>query len=266
MSENRSMSEVFKDVKKLFEYICGNDQCAVGKLNELLEELVGAMEARVKDHSDKLEDAAQQYIAEYCAKASRDKNSEYEAVEQRMLNTVQEASEKFAAERLHEDLTDENREAIALLVKEALDVSKADVQRDITDSRVEAFNKLYEEIHSIKDDENLSGSIPLNRERAEMVVGVLSRMPIGKVESFVDDMYKHSEGWSLHFAKEDDVWEITSATKIKDLTLLGFIRNYRFIVDFSKDSKLSMNKFNQLCQKMFDNFKLDHPDQFPKDK
>lgn len=45
MSENRSMREVLEDIKKLFEYICGNDQCSVGKLNEFLEELESAMEA-----------------------------------------------------------------------------------------------------------------------------------------------------------------------------------------------------------------------------
>lgn len=262
MNENRSTNEVLEELKKLFEYICGNDQCAVGKLNELLEELEGAMNKKLKEKTDELDNLAREYIK----KASGDKDAEIEAVEKRMVNTVQEASEKFVSERLHEDLTDENREAIALLVKEALDVSKADVQRDITDSRVEAFNKLYEEIQSIKDDENLNGSIPLNRERAEMVVGVLSRMPIGKVESYVDDMFSHQDGWSLHFAKEDEVWDITSATKIKDLTLLRFIRNFRSMVDFSHESGLPMERFYQHCQKMFDNFKLDHPDQFPKDK
>ena len=258
----RSMIEVLDDLKKLFESKCGNDQHAIEEYNGFIRELEGAMEARVKDHSDKLEDAAQQYIAEYCAKASRDKDAEYEAVEQRMLNTVQEASEKFVSERLHEDLTDENRDAIAFLVKEALDVSKVDVHRDITDSRVEAYNKLYEEIRSLKDDEKLSGSIPLNHERAKMVVGVLSRLPMRRVESYVNDMYNHSDGWSLHYANENDVWEITSATRIKDLTLLDFIRNFRSIVDFSKSTRLPMNKFNQLCQKMFENFKYDHPEQF----
>lgn len=258
----RSMREVLDDMKKLFESKCGNDQHAIEEYNELLFELEGSMNDRVKDHSDKLEDAAQQYIDEYCVKFSKDKDSELGAVEQRMVNTVQEASEKFVADRLHEKLTDENKEAIAFLVKEALDVSKVDVHRDITDSRVEAYNKLYEEIRSLKDDEKLSGSIPLNPDRAKMVVGVLSRLPMSRVESYVNDMYNHSDGWSLHYANENDVWEITSATMIKDLTLLDFIRNFRSIVDFSKSTRLPMNKFNQLCQKMFENFKYDHPEQF----
>ena len=258
----RSMREVLDDLKKLFESKCGNDQHSIEEYNGFIRELEGAMEARVKDHSDKLEDAAHQYITEYCAKFSKDKDAALEAVEERMVNTVQEASEKFVADRLHEKLTDENREAIAFLVKEALDVSKVDVHRDITDSRVEAYNKLYEEIRSLKDDEKLTGSIPLNPDRAKMVVGVLSRLPMSRVESYVDDMYNHSDCWSLHYANEEGVWEITSATRVKDLTLVDFIRNFRSIVDFSNSSKLPMNKFNQLCQKMFENFKHDHPEQF----
>lgn len=258
----RSMREVLDDMKKLFESKCGNDQHAIEEYNGLLVELEGAMNDRVKDHSDKLEDAAHQYIAEYCAKASKDKDAELEEVERRMVNTVQEASEKFVADRLHEKLTDENKDAIAFLVKEALDVSKVDVHRDITDSRVEAYNKLYEGIRSLKDDEKLSGSIPLNPDRAKMVVGVLSRLPMSRVESYVNDMYNHSDGWSLHYANEEGVWEITSATRVKDLTFIDFIRNFRSIVDFSNSSKLPMNKFNQLCQKMFENFKQDHPEQF----
>lgn len=143
-------------------------------------------------------------------------------------------------------------------------MSKRDVKRDIEDSRVEAFNKLYEEIQSIKDDEKLSESIPLNRDRAKMVVATLSRMPISRVERYVDDMFNHQDGWSLHFAKEEDVWEITSATKIKDLTLLDFIKNFRSIVNFSNDIGEPMDRFYQHCQKMFDDFKLDHPEQFTK--
>lgn len=262
MSENRSMGEVVEDMKKIFEYSCGPDKCALGKMNELLDELDGAINKKLKEKTDELDNLAREYIK----KASGDMYAEYVEVEKRMVNTVQEASEKFVSERLHEDLTDENKEAIAFLVKEALDVSKTDVHRDIADSRAEAFNKLYEEIQSIKDDENLNESIPLNPERAKTVVGVLTRLPISRVESFVDDMFSHQDGWSLHFAKEDDVWEITSATKIKDLTLLGFIRNFRSMVDFSHDSGLAKDSFYQHCQKMFDNFKLDHPDQFPKDK
>lgn len=265
MSENRTISEVIEDLRKLFEDSCGQDKSAVKKFKELLGEFEGAMSRRVKEHCDKLEAAARQYIEEYCGNAFRDKDAALEEVEKRMVNTVQESSEKFVAERLHEKLTDENKEAIAFLVKEALDVSKVDVNRDISDSRVEAFNKLYEELQSIKDDEKLSGSIPLNPERAKMVVGVLSRLPMVRVESYVNDMYNNSDGWSLHFAREDDVWEITSATKIKDLTLVDFIRNFRSMVDFSHSSKLPMIKFNQLCQKMFDNFKYDHPEQFPRD-
>lgn len=258
----RSMREVLDDMKKLFESKCGNDQQAIEEYNRFLGELEGSMNDRVKDHSDKLEDAAQQYIAEYCAKFSKDKDAEIEEVEKRMVNTVQEASEKFVADRLHEKLTDENKEAIAFLVKEALDVSKVDVHRDITDSRVEAYNKLYEEIRSLKDDEKLSGSIPLNPDRAKMVVCVLSRLPMSRVESYVEDMYKHGDGWSLHFANEENVWEITSVTRVKDLTLVDFIRNFRSMVDFSNSMALPMNKFNQLCQKMLDNFKHDHPEQF----
>lgn len=262
MSEKRSMREVLDDLKKLLEYSCGHDRALSEKMNTLLVELESAMEARVKDHSDKLTDAAQQYIEEYCAKASRDKDAELDEVELRMVNAVQEASEKFVAERLHEKLTDENKEAIAFLVKEALDVSKVDVHRDIADSRVEAYNRLYEELRSIKDDEKLSGSIPLNPDRAKMVVGVLSRLPRNRVESYVNFLYNHSDCWSLHYANVDDVWEVTSATRIKDLTLVDFIRNFRSIVDFLHSSRLPMNKFNQLCQKMFENFKKDHPDQF----
>lgn len=263
MSENRSMTEVLEDMKALFESKCGNDQHAIEEYNGFIVELEGAMNRRVKDHCDKLESASKQYINEYCAKTFLDKENELDVVEQRMVNAVQEASEKFVAERLHEKLTDENKEAIAFLVKEALDVSKVDVHRDLTDSRVEAYNKLYEELRSIKDDEKLTGSIPLNRDRAKMVVGVLSRLPMNRVESYVEDMYS-KDGWSLHFASDGDVWEITSATKIKDLTLVDFIRNFRSIVDFSHSSRLPMNKFNQLCQKMFENFKYDHPEQFPR--
>ena len=258
----RSMREVLEDLKNLFESKCGNDQHAIEEYNGFLGELESAMEARVKEHTDKLEDAAHQYIAEYCAKAFKDKDAELEAVEKRMVNTVQEASEKFVADRLHEKLTDENKDAIAFLVREALDVSKTDVHRDITDIRVEAYNKLYEEIRSLKDDEKLSGSIPLNPDRAKLVVGVLSRLPMSRVESYVDDMYNHSDCWSLHYANEEGVWEITSATRIKDLTLVDFIRNFRSMVDFSNSMKLPMNKFNQLCQKMFENFKHDNPEQF----
>ena len=258
----RSMREVLDDMKKLFESKCGNDQHAIEEYNGFLGELESAMNDRVKDHSDKLEDAAQQYIAEYCAKASKDKDAELEAVEKRMVNTVQEASERFVAERLHEKLTDENKAAIEFLVREALDVSKSDVHCDILDSRVEAYNKLYEEIRSLKDDEKLSGSIPLNPDRAKMVVGVLSRLPMIRVESYVEDMYKHGDGWSLHFANEEGVWEITSVTRVRDLTLVDFIRNFRSMVDFSNSMALPMNKFNQLCQKMLNNFKHDHPEQF----
>lgn len=258
----------------LLNRLRGNITAVIGdKFNELVEkakvdkenwirEKEGELEAKLKDHSDKLSDAAHEWINEYCAKASRDRDAELEAVEQRMLNTVQEASEKFVSERLHEKLTDENREAIAFLVKEALDVSKVDVHRDITDSRVEAYNKLYEEIRTLKDDEKLTGSIPLNPDRAKMVVGVLSRLPMSRVESYVEDMYKHGDGWSLHFANEENVWEITSVTRVKDLTLVDFIRNFRSMVDFSNSMALPMNKFNQLCQKMLNNFKQDHPEQF----
>lgn len=117
---------------------------------------------------------------------------------------------------------------------------------------------------AIGDSEKLTGEIPLNPDRAKMVVAALSRLPKDRVDSYVDDMYNHSDGWSLHFAQENDVWEITSATKVKDLTLVDFIRNFRSMVEFSYNSGLPMNKFNQLCQKMFDNYKYDHPDQFPK--
>ena len=263
MSERKS-EEVLEDLKKLFEYSCGHDQCAVGKLNELLDEFEGAMNRKLDETTKMLEGMAHQYIEEYCGKAFRDKDAALDEIEKRMVNTVQEASEKFVADRLHEKLTDENKEAIEFLVREALDVAKVDVQRDIRDSRVEAFGKLYEELQSIKDDEKLTRSIPLNQDRAKMVVGVLSRLPQVRVDSYVDDMYNHSDGWSLHFAQENDVWEITSATKIKDLTLIDFIRNFRSMVDFSHSSRLPMNKFNQLCQKMFDNFKYDHQEQFPK--
>lgn len=252
----------------------GNITAIIGeKFNELVEkakvdkenwirEKEGELEAKLKYHSDKLEDAAQQYIAEYCEKFSKDKDAELDEVELRMLNAVHGASEKFVSERLHEKLTEENKEAIAFLVKEALDASKADVHHDIEDRRIEAYNKLYEELQSIKDDEKLSGSIPLNKDRAKMVVGVLSRLPMSRVESYVDDMYNHSDGWSLHYACEDGVWEITSATKVKDLALVDFIRNFRSIVDFSHSSRLPSQKFNQLCEKMFENFKQDHPEQF----
>jgi hypothetical protein len=260
----RSTGEIFDDLKKLVEYICGSDKCALGKMNELLDELDGAINKKLKEKTKELDKLAREYIEKRFGNLSRDKDAEIEEVEKRMVNTVQEASEKFVSERLHEKLTDENKEAIAFLVKEALDVSKADVQRDIADSRVEAFNKLYEEIQSLKDDEKLSGSIPLNRDRAKMVVSVLSRLPISRVESYVDEMFNHPDGWSLHFAKEDDVWDVSSATKIKDLTLLDFIKNFRSMVNFSHDSRLAKDSFYQHCQKMFDNFKLDHPEQFPK--
>lgn len=261
---DRRSEEILEDMKELFESSCGNDESAVGKLNELLYELDGAINKKLEEKTNELDKLAREYIEKRLENLSRDKDAEIEEVEKRMLSTVQEASEKFVADRLHEKLTDENKEAIAFLVKEALDVSKVDVKHDIEDSRVEAFNKLYEEIQSIKDDEKLIESIPLNPDRAKMVVGVLSRLPISRVESYVEDMYKHPDGWSLHFAKEDDVWDITSATKIKDLTLLDFIKNLRSMVNFSNDSRKAAGEFYKLCQKMFDNFKLDHPEQFPK--
>lgn len=264
----------------LLNLLRGNVNSVIGdKFNELVEkakvdkenwisekenELKGSMDEKLKEKTKELDKLAREYIEKRLENLSRDKDAEIEEVEKRMLSTVQEASEKFVADRLHEKLTDENKEAIAFLVKEALEVSKTDVHHDIADSRVEAFNKLYEEIQSIKDDEKLSESIPLNPDRAKMVVGVLTRLPMNRVESYVEDMYKHPDGWSLHFAKEEEVWDITSATKIKDLTLLDFIKNFRSMVNFSHDTREPMDRFYQHCQKMFDSFKLDHPEQFPK--
>ena len=240
----------------------------LGLLDQLRGNITAAkvdMDKKLEEKTKELDKLAREYIERRLENLSRDKDAEIEEVEKRMVNIVQEASEKFVSERLHEKLTDENKEAISFLVKEALDVSKTDVKRDIADSRAEAFNKLYEEIQSIRDDEKLSESIPLNPDRAKMVVGVLSRLPTSRIEKYVEEMYSHTDSWSLHFAKEDEVWDITSATKIKDLTLLDFIKNFRSMVEFSHDTREPSDRFYQHCQKMFDAFKLDHPEQFPKD-
>lgn len=100
------MSEVFEDMKKCIEYCCGPDKCAVGKLNELLDELNETMDKKLKERTKELDNLAREYIEKRIEKLSRDKDAEIGEVENRMIDTVQEASEKFVSERLHEKLTD----------------------------------------------------------------------------------------------------------------------------------------------------------------
>lgn len=56
----RERREVIEDMKKLFEYSCGHDRCAVGKLNELLGELeelqIGMFENFKKEHPEKFKE------------------------------------------------------------------------------------------------------------------------------------------------------------------------------------------------------------------
>lgn len=110
-----------------------------------LNRLRGNITAIIGEKFNELVEKAKVDKDNWIREKEKELSVELEEIELRMVNAVQEASEKFVADRLHEKLTDENKEAIAFLVKEALEASKADVHRDIADRRVEAFNKLYED-------------------------------------------------------------------------------------------------------------------------
>lgn len=115
------------------------------------------------------------------------------------------------------------------------------------------IQELYNQIAELSKNDTI-GKIPLTKQHVMSAVATFTRLPHSKVTEYVEDVYK-PDYYTIHYINVDGVWAIESATKIKDCDLVTFVRNFKSLVDFSANSRLPMNRFNQLTQQMFLDFK-----------
>ena len=115
------------------------------------------------------------------------------------------------------------------------------------------IEELYNQIAEFSKSDTID-KVPLTLKHVYSTVATFTRLPFSKVKEYAEKVYQPNN-WSIHFVNINSMWIIESVIKIKDCDLVTFIRNFKSMVDFSADTRLSASKFEEVTKIMFNKFK-----------